>query len=434
MGATFERKENNRVRIFFSVSPEKFEEALNSSYHKNKNNVNLPGFRKGRVTRQMIEMRYGKEFLFPDAVDIALPESYSLALDELADEIKVVSQPEVDIISISKEEGIQFSVDAYVEPKAQLSEYKGLTYKKADVSVTDADVEGEITKTKEKNSRLVTITDRKSKIGDNLVIDYVGFVDGEEFEGGSDSDYELELGSGTFIDTFEEQLVGYEAGEEVRISVTFPEKYHNEKLSGKPAEFKVRINEIQEKIYPEVDDEFAQDVSDFETLEEYKNDIRKKLEMTAEADAKTSKQNQVLNELLQSFEIEIPDCMIEDETQDRLDEMMRSFAGSQITLKQYAAYLGMDEAAFRGAIRENVSETIKIRLALLAIAENENFTVTDEDIKEKIDSYAKNFSFSEEYKQKLYESNMYRKNVESELLTEKALTLILDSAVEKEEE
>lgn len=434
MSVTFEKKDRNKVKIFFSVAPEKFEEALNSSYHKNKGKISMPGFRKGKVTRQMIEMRYGKDFFFPDAVDIALPVAYSDAVEELSEEFTVVSRPEIDVLSISRENGIEFTAELFIEPEAELENYKGFTYKKANLTITDDDIEKEIDKVKEKNSRLVTVTERQSKLGDNLLIDYIGFIDGEEFEGGSDTDYEIILGSNTFIDNFEEQLEGHETNDEFSVNVTFPEGYHNEKLSGKPAEFKVRVKEIREKVYPEIDDEFAQDVSDFETLSEYKEDIRNKLTITAEADAKTNKQNQILNSLLQSFELEIPESMIEEEAQERLDEIKRGFGGSQISIRQYAAYLGMDEEAFNQAIKDNVTETIKIRLALLKIAKLENITVTDDDIKEKINTYVKNFNFSEDYAEKLYESKSYRKNIERELLTEKALNILLESAVETERE
>ncbi|KAI4453603.1 atp-dependent clp protease atp-binding subunit clpx-like mitochondrial-related [Holotrichia oblita] len=368
----------------------------------------------------MLEMRYGKEFLFPDAVDIALQPAYIEAITELENDITIVSRPEIDVISISTEDGIKFSAEAFIEPEPEVGEYKGFTYKSTDTTITDDDVNNEINKVKEKNSRLVTVTDRETKIGDSLVIDFTGFIDGEEFEGGADTDYEIVLGSKRFINNFEEQLTGHNVNDEFSVNVNFPEEYHIEAYAGKPAEFKVKINEIREKVYPEVDDEFAQDVSDFDTLEEYKNDIRKKLEETAEINAKNEKQNQLLGSLLEKINVDLPKDMIDDETKEKLEDMKVSF-GSKITIKQYAELMGMDENTLVQVVRKNAEETVKIRLALLKIAKLEGIETTDTDIDDRIDEQVKNYNFPEDYVKALHEAEDYRKKVKRDILAEKAL-------------
>jgi len=446
MSATYERTEKNKVKIFFSASPAEFDEALNEAYHKNKSSINLPGFRKGKVSRQLIEMRFGKDFFYPDAINSLIQSAYSNALDELTDEFEVASQADVNLISATKEDGVSFSADVYIEPDVEIGEYKGLTYVPEDTFITDSDLEDELNEVKEKNSRIVTVSDRKSQMDDDLIIDFVGYIDDEPFEGGESVGHNIVLGSGALIDNFEEQLVGYGAGDKVTVTVTFPEEYMREDLSGKQAKFEVTIQEVREKVYPEIDDEFAQDVSEFDTLEEYKNDIRKSLEKEALETAETQKKNQLFEALTASYEADIPQSMIDDEMELRIRDIRRHF-GPKITMAQYAARIGTSEEELMTMFRNSSIEVIKLRLALLKIAELEKFEITDDEIVEKLKADSEKFGTGydddndededeneeperdkDQAIKELLESKRYKKDVKRDMLIDKAIEFIMEHA------
>jgi len=432
MGATFERLENNKVKILFSVSPQEFEEALNVAYYKNKNKIHIPGFRRGKVTRQYLEARFGKDFFYNDAINIGLEPAYNSAIDELIDDFRVVSQPEINLISVSKEEGASLAAEVYIEPEACLSQYKGFTYFAPVTDITDQDIDNEINDIRDKNSRLITVTDRPSAMGDNLLIDFTGYINDEPIENADSKDFEIVLGSGDLVGTFEDQLTGHNAEDNFSVFVTFPEEYINEELQGKDARFDVTIKEIRQRVYPDIDDEFAQDVSEFDTLEELKDDIRSHLLEKAKAAAENEKQDQVLKALSTTFEIDIPECMIDTDADEKLTEMKMNFGGYRLSNEQLASYMGTTESNMLEDLHKRSAETVKLRIALLKIAELEGISVTRDDLIERINSHYENLPETE--KQRLIEQKAFLKVIERELLIERALECLMSFSIEKEEE
>ena len=332
MSLQVEKLEKNMAKLTIEVSPEELEGALQRAYLKNRKQISIPGFRKGKVPRQMIEKMYGPQFFYEDAVNELIPSAYEKAVDEC--ELELVSRPEISVEQIEKGKPFIFTAEVAVKPEVTLGEYKGIEVEKADTAATDEEVNAEIDKERENNSRAITVEDRPVQDGDMTVIDFEGFVDGTPFEGGKGTDYPLTIGSGAFIPGFEEQLVGAEIGREVEVNVTFPEDYHAKDLAGKPAVFKCTVKEIKVKELPELDDDFAQDVSEFDTLEEYKADVRKKLEEKKAASAKAKKEDEVIEKIIEGAQMEIPDAMLKTQAEQMVDEFAQRLQMQGLSMDQ----------------------------------------------------------------------------------------------------
>ncbi len=387
MSLQVEKLEKNMAKLTIEVSAEEFDKAIDKAYQKNKGKINIPGFRKGKAPRQMIEKMYGAGVFFEDAANIIIPEAYSKEVSECKD-IEIVSQPEIDVVQIEKGKPFIFTAEVALKPEVELGKYTGIEVEVAAPEVKDEDVEAELKKAQEEQARTVPVEDRPVADGDMTVIDFEGFVDGTPFEGGKGTDYPLTIGSHSFIDTFEQQLIGKNIGEEVEVNVTFPEVYHSEELKGKPAMFKVTVKEIKVKELPELDDDFAQDVSDFDTLAEYKEDIRKKLVEKAEAAAKNEKEEKVIDAIIADAKMDIPEAMVATQG----EQMLRDFAGrlSQqgLSFEQYMQFTGMTVEAVKEQMKPQALKRIQVRLVLEAIAAKEAFEVTEEDINKELEMMA----------------------------------------------
>lgn len=395
VSATWEKKEGNDGVLTINVSPEKFEEALDQAFKKVVKDVSLPGFRKGRVPRQIFEKRFGVESLYQDAIDIILPNAYTEAVDQTG--IFPVDQPKIDIEQIERGKDLIFVCEVTVKPEVKLGEYKGLEVEEESVEVTDEDVENELKSLQERHAELVVKEEGKVEEGNTVVIDFEGFLDGEPFEGGKGENHPLEIGSGQFIPGFEEQLIGKESGEETEINVTFPEDYHAEHLAGKDAVFKVKIHEIKEKEIPELDDEFAKDVDeDVETLEELKEKTREQLKKQKEQAAENKKREQLIEKATENAEVDIPEAMINTE----LDHMMREFEQrlqmQGMTLENYYQFSGQSEEDLKEQMKEDAEKRVKTNLTLEAILEAENLEVTEEDIEEELNEMAEMYKLEKE--------------------------------------
>jgi len=375
--AVLESKENNRVKFNFEISEEDFKKAVNDVYLKNRKYFAIPGFRKGKAPRQIIEMNYGKEVFYEDAINDLLPDAYVKAVEEL--ELEPVEQPSLDIDEIGAEKPILVKVEVDVKPEVKLGDYSNLEVEKASREVSDTMVEAKLKSVQDMNARLITVTDRNIENGDIATIDYKGTVDGEEFEGGSAEAYDLEIGSGAFIPGFEEQLVGKAIGEEVEVKVSFPEEYHAEELAGKDAVFQVKIHEIKAKELPELDDEFAKDVSEFDTLDEYKASIKAEITKEVEANADVEEENKIVESVVEAAELEIPNGMIESQLDNEVREFTQSLQMQGLAIEQYYQFTGTSEENLREQMREAAITRVKGDLVLEAIAKAENIEVTEED-------------------------------------------------------
>ena len=354
MSAVLVSNENNKAIFTVEIGSEKFEEAIVKAYNKNKGRFNIPGFRKGKAPRKIIEKNYGEGVFYEEALNIILPEEYEKSLDEL--KLEPIDAPTVDIDEISKDSSIKVKFEVELRPVPKLGDYKNLKAVKVEYNITDEDVENVISKEREKNARIVPIEDRKSKENDILNIDYEGEIDGEKFEGGTAKAFDLVLGSKTFIPGFEEQLIGKDANEEVEVNVKFPEGYFKSELAGKDAIFKVKINSIKEKNLPEFDDEFIKDISEFDTVDEYKKDIKNKLEENAKHREELDKEVAAMDALIEVSEVETPSVMVEDFINNQLKDMENRFKNMGLTMKQYLLMTGENETSLREKLREGVIE------------------------------------------------------------------------------
>lgn len=388
MQSTLVKKEGNEVTLQITVSADDFQKAIQEAYLKNRKKFNIPGFRKGKAPRKIIEMQYGEGIFYEDAINIALPKEYDKAIDE--HNLEPVDRPDIDIEQIEKGKDLVFTAKVTVKPEVKLGEYKGIEVNKIEYNVTDEDVEKDLEKTREMNARLITIEDRPVKENDTVIIDYKGFVEGEQFEGGTAENQTLVIGSGQFIPGFEEQLVGANKGDEVEVKVTFPEEYHSEELAGKEAEFHVKINEIKFKELPQLDDEFAKDVSEFETLDELKDDIRKKLEETAKDKAEKETREKVLEKVVENTEIDIPEAMVDTE----IDNMLRDFdfqlRYQGFDLEKYLEFTKTNIEDLRKQMRDDAYNRVKTSLVIEAIGEEENIEATEEDVNNELEKLAEN--------------------------------------------
>ena len=428
MSLQVEKLEKNMAKLTVEVPAEEVEAALQNAYLKNRKQISVPGFRKGKVPRQMIEKMYGPEVFYDDAANALIQKAYPQAADEC--ELEIVSRPAVDIVQLEKGKPFIFTAEVAVKPEVTLGQYKGIEVEKADTTATDEEVAAELDKEREANSRTITVEDRAVQDGDMTVIDFEGFVDGEAFEGGKGTDYPLTIGSGAFIPGFEEKLVGAEIGKEVEVDVTFPEEYHAKELAGKPAVFKCTVKEIKVKELPELDDDFAQDVSDFDTLEEYKADVRKKVEEKKAADAKAKKEDAVIEKIIEGATMEIPDAMVETQAERMVDEFAQRLQMQGLSMEQYMQFTGGNVQAMVEQSKPQALKRIQSRLVLEAVAAAENLTASDEELDAELGRMAEQYKMEvEKLKEMFAEEDL--KSVREDLAIQKAVELVTDAAVEK---
>lgn len=382
MSVQVEKLEKNMAKLTIEVSAEELEKAIESAFQKNKNKISVPGFRKGKVPRKMVEKMYGKEIFYEDAANELIPDAYENALDECGEDI--VSSPKIDVTQIEAGKPFIFTAEVALKPEVKLGKYKGVAVDKVSTEVTDEEVDAEINKERERSARTLEVTDRPVKDGDMTVMDFEGFVDGVAFEGGKGEDYPLTIGSGAFIPGFEEQLVGAEIGKEVEVNVTFPENYQAEELKGKAAVFKCTVKEIKEKELPELDDEFAAEVSEFETLAEYKADVKGKLEEKKIKEAKDAKEAAVIEEIVKDADMEIPEVMLETQQRQMVDEFAQRIQMQGLTMEQYFQFTGASYDQLVEQVKPQAEKRIQSRLVLEAVAKAENITATDEDYEEEL--------------------------------------------------
>lgn len=389
MSLQVEKLEKNMAKLTVEVPAEQFEAALKTSFQKNKNKFSIPGFRKGKAPQAMVEKMYGVGVLYDDAIDTLLDSTYADAVKESG--LEIVSRPEIGIEQIEKGKTFIYTALVAVKPEVTLGEYKGVEVEKAKPEVTDADVEAELKKVQDQNSRMVNVEDRAVENGDHTVIDFEGFVDGQPFEGGKSEAYPLVIGSHSFIDTFEEQLIGKNTGDEVEVNVTFPAEYHAAELAGKPAVFKVKIHEIKTKELPELNDEFAGEVSEFETMDEYKSDIRAKLAETKQQQATTENENNVVEKVVENASMEIPDAMIDEQVREMINDYARRMQSQGISLEQYMQFTGMTIEKLQEQSRPQAEKRIRTRLVLEAVVAAENIQVSDEAVDAEIAKMAETY-------------------------------------------
>ena len=429
MSVQVENLEKNMAKLTIEVPAEELEKALEKAYQKQKKNISVPGFRKGKVPRAMVEKMYGPAVFYEDAVNSLVPEEYSKAAEE--SKLDIVSRPEINVEQIEKGKAFIFTATVAVKPEVTLGEYKGLEVAKADTTVTDEEVEAELKKEQEKNARTINVEDRPAADGDTVTLDFEGSVDGVPFDGGAGKDYPLTLGSHSFIPGFEEQLVGAALEEEKEVNVTFPEEYHAAELKGKPAVFKCTVNEIKVKELPEADDEFAKDVSEFDTLAEYKDDIRAKLLEKKTADAKREKQNKTVAKAVENATMEIPEAMITEQVRRMADDFARRLQSQGLSMDQYMQFTGLTMDALAQQMRPEALKRIQNSLVLEAIAKAENIEVSDEKVNEEIEKMAAAYKMEADKLKELI-GDAEKEQMKSDLAIQAAVDMITDAAVEVE--
>lgn len=415
--------DTNTYEIEVTVAPEVFADACKSAYMKQRKSIQLPGFRKGKATQGMIEKVYGEGAFYEEALEIVYPKAVSEAIEEAG--LRTVDQPfDLDVPVMSKAEGVEMKMKVTVYPEVKLGDYKGLTATMLPTEATDEDVDAELENMRDRNSRLVSVDDREAQMGDTAEIDFEGFVDGVAFDGGKGENYPLELGSGSFIPGFEEQVAGHKIDEEFDVNVTFPEEYAAE-LAGKDAVFKCKIHEIKTKEMPELDDEFVKDVSEFDTLDELKADIKKGLSEKKEADAKADFENQLIEQVVENMECEIPECMFESRTNEMVQDYSYRLQMQGIDLNTYLSYMGQDMDTFKKTFREGAENQVKASVALEAIVAAEKIEVTDEEIDAEVAKLAEQYKMEADQ----IKSAVPADQLASDIKTRKALDLVVESAV-----
>ena len=428
MSVQVEKLENSMAKLTIEASADELEKALQNDYLKNKNKISIPGFRKGKVPRQMIEKMYGPAIFYEDAANEIIPEAYEKAVEECGEDI--VSSPEIDVTQIEKGKPFIFTALVALKPEIKLGKYKGVKVDKADVTVTDEEVDAEINKERENNARNIEVTDRAVKDGDMTVLDFEGFVDGVAFEGGKGENYPLTIGSGAFIPGFEEQLVGAEIGKEVEVNVTFPEDYQAEELKGKAATFKCTVKEIKEKELPELDDEFASEVSEFETLAEYKADVKTKLSEKKEKEAKDAKEAAVIEAIVNDSEMEIPEAMLKTQQKQMVDEFAQRIQMQGLSIDQYFQFTGTTYDKMIEQVKPQAEKRIKSRLVLEAVVKAENIAASDEDYEEELKTMAEAYQMEvEKVKELLPEKSVAQ--IKEDIAVRKAAEFVVENAKEK---
>lgn len=428
MSVQVENLEKNMAKLTIEVAAEEVEKAIQAAYLKERGKISLPGFRKGKVPRNMIEKMYGAAVFYEDAANTLIQENYPNAVDESG--IDIVSRPTIDVVQIETGKPFIFTAEVAVRPEVKLGKYLGVQVTKIDTSVSDEEVAEALEKERNSNARTVSVTDRAVANGDTAVIDYEGFVDGVAFEGGKGENHSLEIGSHSFIDTFEDQLVGKNVGDEVEVNVTFPEQYHAADLAGKPAVFKVKINEIKAKELPELDDEFAQDVSEFDTLDEYKEDVKKRLAEQKENEAKRTKEDEAIQKIIDKSSMEIPEAMIQTQCENMVNEFAQRIAQSGLSMDQYMQFSGLTVEKLLEQVRPEAETRIKSSLVLEQIAKDENIEVSDADIDAEVEKMAAAYGMEAD-KLKEYMGDAEKESMKRDLAVTKAVELIMDNVKER---
>ena len=427
MSYTVENLEKNMAKITIEVAPEEFEKAMVGAYQKQKNKISVPGFRKGKVPMAFLEKAYGPEMFYEDAANTCIQDAYPR---EMADsDLEIVSRPTVDVVQMEKGKPFIFTAEVALKPEVTLGDYKGIEVDKIQVDVTDEDMEAELKRVQQQNSRTIEVTDRAAQMDDEVTIDFEGFVDGKAFEGGKGSDYPLKLGSHSFIDTFEDQLVGKNIGEEVEVNVTFPEEYQAEDLAGKPAMFKVTIKGIKATELPELNDEFASEASEFDTMDEYKEDIRKTLLVKKETEAKREKESKVIDKIVENATMEVPDAMIETMQEQMVDEFAQRLNYQGLNIEQYFKFTGSDMNAMKEQCKPEALRRIQSRLVLEAISKAEAIEVTEEDMDKELENMASMYQMDVEKLKEVvgeHESDSIKKDI----AIQKAVDLVVEAAKE----
>ena len=423
-----EKLEKNMAKLTIEVPAEELEKALQKAYEKQRKNLNVPGFRKGKVPRQMIEKMYGPEIFFNDAADALLPEAYSKAYDEAG--LDIVSQPEIDIVQMEKGKAFIFTALVATKPEVTLGEYKGIKVEKFVVEVTDEEVEAKLAEEQQKNARTINVEDRAVANGDEVILDFEGFVNGVAFEGGKGENYPLTIGSGAFIPGFEEQLVGAELEKEVEVNVTFPAEYHAPDLASKEAVFKCTVHEIKVKEVPELDDEFASEVSEFDTLEEYKADLKAKLVAQKEAAAARAKEDYVVEKAAENATMDIPEAMITTQANQMVQEFAQRMQAQGLSMEQYFEFTGMTADKMLEDVRPQAVKRIQTRLVLEAIAKAENIVISEEKFEEEIAKMAEMYKMEAD-KLKSFMGEAEMKQMKADMAVQEAVTLVTESAIEE---
>lgn len=428
MSVQVEKLEKSMAKLTITVEAAKFDAAVDSAYQKNKVKIALPGFRKGKAPRAMIEKMYGTGVFFEDAANELIPEAYETAAKE--SELEIVAQPEIEVTQMDKGTDFIFTATVAIKPEVTLGDYKGIEVEKKEAEVSEEEITAEIDKAREANSRLITIEDRATEDGDTVIIDFDGYVDGKQFEGGYAEDYTLVLGSHSFIDNFEDQLVGKNLGEDVEVNVTFPEEYHVDELKGKPALFKVKIKEIQKKELPELDDDFAQDVSDFDTLDEYKADVEKKILENKENQIKREQEDQIIEKIIENAQMEIPQQMIAAQTRQMTQEFAQRLQSQGLSLEQYMQFTGLTPQKMMEDLEPQALKRIQSRLVLEAVVAAENIEASDEEIDKELENMASMYQMEIDKLKELIGDDE-KKQIGMDLAVQKAVEFVVKEAVEK---
>jgi len=428
MSIQIEKLEKNMAKLTIDVPAIEFEKAITQAYNKSKGQISLPGFRKGKVPQTMIEKMYGADMFYEDAANIVMPTAYEAAVQE--SDLNIVSMPKVDVTQMEKGKDFIFTAEVAVKPEVTLGQYKGVEVEKTTIAVTDDEIDAEIKKAQEQNAREV-IVEGAAKSGDTVIIDYEGSIDDVLFEGGTDKNHALVLGSNSFIPGFEEQLIGAKADEEVLVNVTFPDEYQAKELAGKAAVFKCKVHEVKTKEYPEADDEFAQDVSEFDTLDEYKESIKQDLLSKKEADAKEEKQQKVMDTIIESAEMEIPDPMVDTQANQMADDYAQRLSYQGLSMDQYYQFTGTNAQTFKEQLKPQALKNIQSRLVLEAVVAAESIEVSDEELEVEITKMAESYQMEVD-KLKEYLSETERDNMKKDIAASKALEFVTDAAVETE--
>ena len=427
MSLQVEKMEKNMAKLTIEVSAEDVEKAMQSAYQKAKGRISIPGFRKGKAPRKMIEQMYGKGVFLEDAVNALIPEHYSKALGEC--ELEIVSQPKIDLVQTEPGKALIFTAEVAVKPEVTLGEYKGVEVPKSEIEVTDEEVDAEVKKEQEKNSRTINVEDRAAQLNDIVTIDFEGSVDGVPFDGGQATEYPLTLGSNTFIPGFEDQLVGAKVGDDVDVKVTFPEEYQAKELAGKEAIFKCAVKKIEAKELPELDDDFAKDVSEFDTLAEYKEHVKTNLVEKKENEAKHAKEDAAIDKIIENAQMDIPEAMLETQCRQMLDDFSRRMQSQGLSMDQYFQFTGMTAEKMMEDMKPQALKRIQTRLVLEKVAEVENIQPTEEEVNEEISKMAEAYKMeADKLKELLGEREL--EQMKKDMAVQKAVTLVADAAKE----
>lgn len=428
MSLQVEKMEHNMAKLTIEVETEKVEKAIQAAYLKQRGQISVPGFRKGKVPRQMIEKMYGAEVFYDEAANSMIQEAYSAAYDECEEEI--VSQPTVDIVQLEKGKPFIFTAEVALKPEVTLGDYKGLKVSKISTRVTAKEVDAEVEAEQQKNARTIEVTDRAVADKDEVKLNFEGFVDGEAFEGGKGEDYPLTIGSGSFIPGFEDQLIGAEIGKETEVKVTFPEDYQAEELKGKEAVFKCTVNSISAKELPELDDEFAADVSEFETMDEYKADVKKKIKERKEKEGKNKQEDEAVEKAIENATMDIPEAMINMQVRQLANDFAQRIQQQGLTMEQYMQFTGMTQEKMNEELRPQAEKRIKTRLVLEAVAKAENIEVTDERLDEEISKMAEAYKMeADKIKELMGDAEI--KSMKEDMAVQDAVTFLVENAVEE---